>query len=80
MAHRDLAFAGLSDAAKKAELLAAGAEAAQAIDCFVAWFEREKLPTANGRYQVGRDNLEARYRAEELIDTPAPQLLAIGER
>lgn len=75
-----LAFAGLSDAAKKAELLAAGAEAAQAIDGFVAWFEREKLPTANGRYQVGRDNLEARYRAEELIDTPAPQLLAIGER
>ena len=29
---------------------------------------------------VGPANLEARYRAEELIDLPAPQLLAIGER
>ena len=29
---------------------------------------------------VGRANLEARYEAEELIDLPAAQLLAIGER
>lgn len=75
-----LAFAGLSDPARKAELLAAGAEAAQAIDRFVAEFEQATLPRATGRYQVGREGLEARYRAEELIDTPVPQLLAIGER
>ncbi|MEZ5417554.1 MAG: DUF885 family protein [Vicinamibacterales bacterium] len=75
-----LAFADLADAEQKGALLAAGAEAAQAIDAFVAWFEQEKLPSAAGRYQVGRERLEARYRAEELIDTPVPQLLAIGER
>ena len=59
---------------------AAGAAAATAIDAFVAWFEKEKLPKANGSYVVGRANLEARYRAEELIDLPAATLLAIGER
>ncbi len=75
-----LAFAGLSDPAAKAQLIAAGAEAAQAIDRFVAAFETTTLPTAAGRFQVGREGLEARYRAEELIDTPVPQLLAIGER
>ena len=38
------------------------------------------LPSANGSYVVGVANVEARYRAEELIDLPASQLLAIGER
>ncbi|MDH4064416.1 MAG: DUF885 domain-containing protein [Acidobacteriota bacterium] len=75
-----LAFAGLTDAAVKAELSVAAARAAGEIDAFVAWFEKEKLASAEGSYAVGRDNLEARYRAEELIDVPAAQLLAIGDR
>ena len=75
-----LAFAGLSDAALKADLTASAKAAAGEIDTFVAWFEKEKLPSANGSFAVGRDNLEARYRAEELIDVPAAQLLALGER
>ena len=75
-----LAFAGLSDAALKATLASATATAARASTHSSTWFEKEKLPTANGSFAVGRDNLEARYRAEELIDVPAAQLLAIGER
>jgi uncharacterized protein (DUF885 family) len=75
-----LAFAGLSDAALKASLAQATTSAATAIDVFVDGFERERLPKAAGTYAVGRETLEARYRAEELIDIPAPQLLAIGER
>ncbi len=75
-----LAFAGLSDAALKADLAAGAKVAAGEIDTFVTWFEKEKLPSANGSFAVGRDNLEARYRAEELIDVPAAQLLALGER
>ena len=75
-----LAFAGLQDAALKTALTASTTAAATAIDAFVARFERERLPTAAGAYAVGRETLEARYRAEELIDLPAPQLLAIGER
>jgi uncharacterized protein (DUF885 family) len=75
-----LAFADLKDAKLKADLASAGATAAKSIDDFVGWFEKERLPSANGPYVVGRVNLEARYRAEELIDLSAAQLLAIGER
>ncbi len=70
----------LSDTTLKGGLLAATASAAREIDTFVTWFEQERLPTANAPYAVGKANLEARYRAEELIDLPADQLLAIGER
>ena len=75
-----LAFADLSDTTLKGGLLAATASAAREIDTFVTWFEQERLPSANAPYAVGKANLEARYRAEELIDLPAQQLLAIGER
>ncbi len=75
-----LAFAGLTDATLKGGLLAATSSAAREIDTFVTWFEQERLPGANGSYAVGKHHLEARYRAEELIDLPAGQLLAIGER
>jgi hypothetical protein len=46
----------------------------------VTWFEKERLPKADGPFMVGSANLEARYRAEELIDLPVAALLAIGER
>jgi uncharacterized protein (DUF885 family) len=74
------AFADIADPKVKADLATAGAAAAKAIDTYAAWFEKEQLPTANGSYVVGRANLEARYRAEELIDLPAATMLAIGER
>jgi hypothetical protein len=45
----------------------------------VAELERV-LPNANGAFSIGVANVEARYRAEELIDAPAAGLLAIGER
>lgn len=75
-----LAFAGVSDTTLKGGLLAATSSAAHEIEAFAEEFEKSKLPAANGKYAVGRQNLEARYQAEELIDLPAPQLLAIGER
>ncbi len=75
-----LAFASLSDVTLKGGLLAATTSAASEIDAFVTWFEAERLPGADGRYQVGKVGLEARYRAEELIDLPVETLLAIGER
>ncbi len=75
-----LAFADLKDPTVASDLAAAGGEAAKSIDAFVAWFEKEKLPKADGSFVVGAANVEARYRAEELIDLPVAQLLAIGER
>ncbi len=75
-----LAFADLKEPKLQGDLEAAGKQAAKTIDAFVAWFEKEKLPKADGPFMVGTANLEARYRAEELIDLPAAQLLTIGER
>ena len=75
-----LAFADLKDAALKSALETAGATAAKAIEAFVAGVEKDVLPSASGAFAVGAANLQARYRAEELIDLPAASLLAIGER
>ena len=59
----------------EAELKTAGEQAAKSIDDFVTWFEKERLPRADGPFMVGTANLEARYKAEELIDAPVATLL-----
>ena len=75
-----LAFAEGLSAAEQARLLEATRRAAGEIDAFVTWFRTERLPGADAPFAVGQAGVEARYRAEELIDLPAPTLLAIGER
>jgi uncharacterized protein (DUF885 family) len=50
------------------------------IVAFRKYLQDTVLPVATGSYAIGVANVEARYRAEELIDLPASQLLAIGER
>jgi uncharacterized protein (DUF885 family) len=78
-----LAFAGAGDAALHARLRAAAATARGAIDAYARTLETDVLPratTAARAYAIGTANVEARYRAEELIDLPADTLLAIGER
>jgi uncharacterized protein (DUF885 family) len=75
-----LAFEGAGDAALHARLKAIAAEARAAVDAYARELEIEVLPKATASYAVGTVNVEARYRAEELIDLPAPRLLAIGER
>ncbi len=75
-----VAFADVKDEKLRNDVAGAGKAAARSIDAFVTWFELNRLPVAKGTFAVGRENLEARYRAEELIDLPATQLLAIGER
>jgi uncharacterized protein (DUF885 family) len=75
-----LAFAGVGDAALQKELRDAAGAAKEEIDRYAKYLETEVLPQATGHYAVGTANVEARYRAEELIDLPANRLLAIGER
>jgi len=75
-----LAFAGAGDAALQKRLSAASAAARNAIDVYAEALETDVLPRAAGAYAIGTANVEARYRAEELIDVPAGRLLAIGER
>jgi len=81
MAHNlPLAFSDLSDTALRDELHAAAAAAGRAIDEYAVELETKVLPAAGGSFEVGIANVEARYRAEELIDIPASKLIAIGER
>ncbi len=75
-----LAFGALPKGNLRDSLNAATAAAVRTLDDLLAWYARELLPTADGTYAVGQRNLEARYRAEELIDLTAPALIRIGER
>ena len=75
-----LAFADVSDAAPQKELAAAAGEARAAIDAYARELDTTILQSASSSYAIGTRAVEARYRAEELIDAPAATLLAIGER
>jgi hypothetical protein len=75
-----LAFADVPDTALRRDLAAAAAEARRSIDAYSTELDTTVRQSATGSYAIGTANVEARYRAEELIDTPAATLLAIGER
>jgi uncharacterized protein (DUF885 family) len=74
-----LAFAGVGDTALQERLRAAAAIASGAIDAYAGTLERG-VAAASGAYAIGTASVEARYRAEEMIDVRAERLLAIGER
>jgi uncharacterized protein (DUF885 family) len=75
-----LAFAGVDDAAlRKRVIMEAGAAGAQ-LTAYQHFLETQVMPAATGNFAIGSANVEARYRAEELIDLSAEQLLAIGTR
>jgi uncharacterized protein (DUF885 family) len=75
-----LAFAEVADASLKNRLAAAADAARREIDGYTGDLETSILRAATDRFATGTANVEARYRAEELIDIPAAALLAIGER
>ncbi|HEY1491196.1 MAG TPA: DUF885 family protein, partial [Steroidobacteraceae bacterium] len=75
-----LAFPPGTDAALRKELMLQAAATNRALLAYRDELKTRSLAQANGSYAVGVANVEARYRAEELIDLPATQLLAIGER
>jgi uncharacterized protein (DUF885 family) len=61
-------------------LTSAAAAARKAIEDYATELETNVLPTATGNFAIGTAAVEARYKAEELIDTPSAALLVIGER
>jgi uncharacterized protein (DUF885 family) len=76
----DLAFAADPNAALRDTLRRAADAAIPQIRAYVAVIRREVIPRATGDFAIGADNVARRYQAEELIDTPLPRLVAIGER
>jgi len=76
----DLAFAADPNKALRDSLRRAATAAIPQIDAYATYLEKEVLPKANGEFTIGAANLSRRYLAEELIDTPLPTMVAIGER
>ena len=76
----DLAFARDPNAALRDSLRRAATAAIPQIDAYAVYLEKEVLPKATGDFAIGGTNLSRRYFAEELIDTPLPTMVAIGER
>jgi len=74
------AFPSLDDPTLRGDLALAARQAASALDDYAAYLEKECLPRATGSFVIGRAALEARYRAEEMIDLSTDRLRAIGER
>ena len=70
-----LAFASVSDEGVKRDLKTAADSARRAIDEYTTELESKVLPNASGEWAVGTANVEARYRAEELIDASAAQMI-----
>jgi len=73
-----LAFADVADRTVQESLKSAAETARRAVDEYAADLESKVLPNASDAYAIGTANVEARYRAEELIEVPAATLLAIG--
>jgi uncharacterized protein (DUF885 family) len=73
-----LAFAQVN-APIKFQLSSAAERARKAIDEYTAELESQ-VPRSSDAFAIGTAAVEARYRAEELIDTPAATLLTIARR
>ena len=75
----DLAFASDPNRALRDSLRRAADQAIPQLRAYSAHLQ-QLSKTANGDFAIGATNLARRYAAEELIDTPLPQMVAIGER
>lgn len=64
----------------RATMLRMAAQSNRALGDYARDLRERVLPTATGAFAIGTAQVEARYRAEELIDLPAAALFAIGER
>ena len=76
----DLAFSGEPNPRLRDSLRRAADVVIPVVNAYATYLERDVAPRATGDFTIGGANLARRYRAEEMIDTPLDQLVAIGER
>jgi uncharacterized protein (DUF885 family) len=62
----------------QADLAKAGQAAAQAIQEYAEFIEKDVIPQAAGDYAAGKDLFDERLREEHMVDYDADQLLEIG--
>ncbi len=73
------AFAGVKDAALRAEFDGARKGVMSAMADYKKWLQSDLLPRSNGDFAYGADTYRKRLWAEEMIDTPLDRLLEEAE-
>jgi uncharacterized protein (DUF885 family) len=73
------AFPDVKDAALLAEFKQVNGVVAAALGDYRTWLQDDLLKRSNGEFALGADTYRRKLSAEEMIDTPLDQLLAIAE-
>ncbi len=60
------------------EIAAVGAEAAKAVEAYVAFIRDEVLPNAEGEYAVGKELFDEILRENHMVDYDADRLIEVG--
>jgi len=74
------AFVDVKDAALTSAFKKANDGVIAALTDYKAWLKKDVLPRSNGTFAYGDDTYRKRLLADEMIDTPLDQLLAIADR
>src|SRR5437667_3424736 len=72
------AVAGLKDEQIRVAFLEANRKAANALNDYAAWLEREKLPKASLDFALGEEKFKRFLTQTELVDLPPQKILEIG--
>jgi len=72
------AVSGLKDEQLRAAFLNANRKAANALNDYAAWLEREKLPKASLDFALGEEKFHRFLAQTELVDLPPEKILEIG--
>ncbi len=67
------------DAALLADFDATNAAALAGARDYLDWLQEDLMPRSHGTFVLGAEKFAAKLKAEEMIDTPIPELLARGE-
>src|SRR5207245_4635910 len=57
----------------------AAAAAANALDAYALWLQKDLLPKARGKFAIGRDAVDAWLKEKELLDHDAASLRTWGD-
>jgi uncharacterized protein (DUF885 family) len=72
------AVSGLKDQQLRGAFHEANRKAANALNDYAAWLEREKLPKANLDFALGEEKFRRFLAQTELVDLPSQKILEIG--
>jgi uncharacterized protein (DUF885 family) len=72
------AFAGVDDAALKTQFKRTNDAVIAALGAYKTWLQQDLLPRSHGDFALGADLYRRLLEADEMIDTPLDQLLAIA--